>query len=159
MKKHTALARTSALLVVLSLLTVMLTGCSKTAVTTAQFTELAKSKNFIVEDAADQFAAYDEIKEVTITAPQSLEYQIEFYVLASEANAKSFFTNNQKNFEMNKSGQFKTSSINGKNYNIFKLEANNKFMMLERVDNTVIYVNTASKDKKAVEEFIKELKY
>ena len=159
MKKTTILTKASALLIVTVMFTLVLTGCTKTAVTTADFTALAQTKGYIVEDASSQFSAYDYIKEVTIVAPQSLDYQIEFYVLSDAAYAQSFFENNKTNFEMNKSGTYSDSSSSGKNYAVYKLNANDKYMFLERVDNTVVYVNTEKENKEAVEAFVKELKY
>lgn len=159
MKKTTILTKASALLIVMTMLTLMLTGCTKTPVTTADFTALAQTKDFIVEDASSQFSDYDYIKEVTIVAPKSLDYQIEFYVLSDAAHAQSFFENNKTNFEMNKGNAYTDSSSSGKNYAVYKLNSNGKYMFLERVDNTVVYVDTDKKNQEAVEAFMKELKY
>ena len=159
MKKSTIFTRTSVLLLLIAMVTLALTGCTKTAVTTADVKALAETKGFIVEDAVSQFSAYDYIKEVTIVAPQSLDYQIEFYVLSDAAYAQSFFEKNKANFEMNKSGTYTDSSSSGKNYAVYKLNANGKYMFLERVDNTVVYVDTEKQNKEAVEAFMKELNY
>lgn len=157
--KKSFITKAAVVLVVMSMLTVLLTGCSKTAVTSEDFKTLANSKGWLVEDVSSQFEAYDYIKEATITAPQTMEYQIEFYVLSDSAYAASFFANNKSTFEMSKTGNYTDSSASGKNYEVFSLNVDGQYKFIERVDNTVVYVDTAAENKEAIQAFLKELKY
>ena len=139
----------------------LLTGCgSKTPVSSSAFETAATQKGYIVQDGTDFFAAYDYIKLVTLATPQDKAFQIEFYELNDDAVAKSFYDSNKNNFLMMKGDECLESSDSGKNYDIYKLETFGKFMMIERVDNTVIYVHsTDSANKTTIEAFLEEIKY
>lgn len=140
----------------------LITGCSqnKTPASTADFKAMAAQKNYIVQDGTDLFAAYDYIKLATITAPQDKSFQIEFYELNNEAFALSFFTSNKNNFIMMKGIDANEYTKTGSNFDIYKLEMYNKFMMIERVGSTVVYVNeTDVSNKQTIEKFLSELNY
>ncbi len=139
----------------------LLTGCGeKKVISTGDFETAALQRSYIVQDATDYFEAYDYIKTATIAAPQDKSFQLEFYELNDSAVAKSFYDSNKNNFIMMKSGDCIESDNSGSNFDVYTLEMFNKFMMIERVDNTVIYVNsTDSSNRSAIENFVKELKY
>ncbi len=139
----------------------LLTGCNKKApVSNVDFETLAAQKGYIVQDGTDYFKDYDYIKLVKLAAPQDKAFQIEFYELNDEAIAKSFYDSNKKNFIMLRNENSIESDDSGKNYDIYKLEINNNFMMIERVENTAIYVHsTNSANKSTIESFLSELKY
>ena len=150
------------LLAALTLTFALLTGCSqsKAPVSTIAFESAAQQKGYIVQDGTDFFAAYDYVKLVTLASPQDKAFQIEYYELNDEAVAKSFFDSNRSNFIMMKGDESFETTDSGKNYEVYKLEMYGKFMMIERVDNTVIYVHsTDSSNKTAIETFLKEINY
>lgn len=154
--------RAVCLIAALSLAFALLTGCnkSKTPVTTVAFEYVANQHGYIVQDGTDYFAAYDYVKLVTLASPQDKAFQIEYYELNDEAVAKSFYDSNKNNFIMMKGDEALETNDSGKNYDIYKLEMYGKFMMIERVDNTVVYVHsTDSENKTAIESFMEELKY
>lgn len=137
----------------------LFTGCSKTSVTTEDFKALATEKGLVIEDAIDQFASYDYIKEATIAAPKDVSYQIEFYVLSDSSYAQAFFESNKVKFELNKSDGFLEASSSGENYASYSLTSGGKYMFVERIDTTVVYVNTDEEKKDTIDEFLKDLKY
>ena len=139
----------------------LLTGCNKKeVVSTVDFEALATQKGYIVQDGTDYFASYDYVKLATLAAPQDKSFQIEFYELNDEAVAMSFYDTNKNNFIMMKSSNADEVTKNGKNFDLYQLEMYGRFMMIERVDNTVIYVNsTEASNRTVIESFLKELKY
>ena len=150
------------LLAALTLTFALLTGCSqsKDPVSTGTFESAAQQKGYIVQDGTDFFAAYDYVKLVTLASPQDKAFQIEYYELNDEAVAKSFYDSNKSNFIMMKGDECLETTDSGKNYEVYKLEMYGKFMMIERVENTVIYVHsTDSSNKTAIETFLKEINY
>ncbi len=151
--------KSAAMLLMMSLILAMFTGCDKESVTTDEFKTLASEKGLACTDAVEQFAAYDFIKEVTIAVPSDSSYQIEFYVLSDSSNAKSFFETNRTNFDMNKGKDFIDDSKDGGNYGRYWLNSNGKYMFVEYIDNTVLYVNTEESNQSTIEAFVKELKY
>ena len=153
--------RLSCLLMAAVLSVSLLTGCSKKEpVSTTDFETAAIQKGYIVQDGSDFFKDYDYFKLVTLAAPQDKAFQIEFYELNDEAVAKSFYDSNKNNFVMMKGDESFETNDSGKNYEIYKLETYGKFMMIERVDNTVIYIHsTDSSNKQTIEAFLAEIKY
>lgn len=159
MKKSLFVTKSAAMFLMLAMMLAMFTGCGKKAVTTDDFKALAGEKGLSCTDALEQFVAYAYIKEVTIAAPSDLSYQIEFYVLSDESYAQSFFENNQINFDMNKGEVYTDSSKSGKGYARYSLNSNGRYMFVEYIGNTVLYVNTDESNQSTVDAFIKELKY
>ncbi|MBQ9902523.1 MAG: hypothetical protein IJM51_09120 [Clostridia bacterium] len=159
MKRFTFKA--ACLLVAVAMTAFLLTGCKeKDPVSTNDFETTAAQKGYMVQDGTDFFKDYDYIKLVTLAAPQDKSFQIEFYELNDEATAKSFYESNKNNFVMMKGEDFIDKSDSGNNYDLYKLEMYGKFMMIERVKNTVVYVpSTDSENKSAIESFLSELKY
>ena len=144
-----------------AMLLCLMTGCgSKDPVSTVDFEYLATQKGYIVEDATDLFAPYDYINFATLAAAQDKSFQIEFYELTDEAFASSFYSSNKNNLLMMKSADAIESNDSGSNYDVFRLESASGFMMIERVKNTVVYVDRTDISNKAqIEGFLKELKY
>ena len=149
------------LLAAIALFTSLLTSCnSKKAVSFRDFDSLAAERNYIVQDGTDYFSAYDYIKMVKLCAPQDKAFQIEFYELNDAAVAKSFYEANRNNFVMMKSGTADEYTDTGDDYDIYKLENYGSFMMVERVGNTVVYVNsTSAANRAAIESFLKAIRY
>ena len=160
--KH-SLIKTKAPALVLAVLMAMLllTGCTKTPSTTENFKQIAQEKGYLMEDAISQFAAYsDIIKEATVVAPKSISFKIEFYVLSDETQAKSFYANNLATLEANIGSVYSGSSLSGKNYASRSITSDGKYMFIERVENTVLYVSpTDSGNKSEIEAFIKSMGY
>ena len=150
------------LLVVLSLSFALLTGCtkSKDPVSNDKFESAARQVGYIVQDGTDYFAAYEYVKLVTLASPQDKAYQIEYYELNDEAVAKSFYESNKSNFVMLKGEESLETNETGENYDLYKLENNGKYMMIERVDRTVVYVHSTDiGNKSAIEKFLEEIGY
>lgn len=160
MKKSVVFTKSAAMLLLLSIVLTMFTGCGKKkAVTTDEFKALAVEQGLSCIDAVEQFVDYDYVKEVTIAVPSDVSYQIEFYVLSDSSYAQSFFSTSKDNFDMYKSESSTEISKNGSNNASYSLNASGRYMFVEYIDNTMLYVNTDEASQSAVEAFIKELKY
>lgn len=157
----TKVSRAGVVLLLLSLMTVMFTGCKmqKDAITAEKFKSLAAEKGLQCEDATAQFAAYDFVQEVTLALSSDASYQIEFYVFSETENAQSFFATNQANFEAAKGNPYTSGSFNGKNYATYSLTSNGKYQFVEYVGNTAVYVDTDKANKSTIEEFVKAMGY
>lgn len=157
MKKSILVKKSAVVILMLSLMLLILTGCDKKSVTTDEFKTLASENGLTCVDAIEQFASYDFIKEATIAVPSDSSYQIEFYVLSDSSYAKSFFETNKTNFVK---GETDIDSLKeGGNYSRYSLNSSGKYMFVEYINNTVIYVNTDESNQEAIDTFIKDLKY
>ena len=148
------------LLVVLCFLMLfMVTGCGKkTVLTTDEFKAKVTELGYTTQDAKEQFADKDFVKDVTI-ALNSKGFQVEFYVFADEASAVSSFNTNQTSFENVKSGKSIETSSSMANYSEYSLESSGKYMHVCRVETTLLFVSVDVKYKDEAKKLIKELGY
>lgn len=158
-KKIKLITKASAIIVALSAVLLLFTGCSKTAATGESFKELAEENGMVTVDAKSQFSDYDYILEAIIAAPEDNTYQIEFYVLSDSSFAASFFENNKTKFEQSKGSNYSDSSSSGDNFASYSLTAGDRYMFVEYIDNTVIYIDVDKSNKDEVSDFVKALKY
>lgn len=137
---------------------VTLTGCSKkTVLTTEDFISKSEANGYQTVDVKTQFSEYDELKSATLAMNDN--YQVEFYVLDNETNAKSMFDTNKATFEDYKTSSNAESSVSLKNYSTYSLTTGGYYMYLSRVDNTLIYLRVEAKYKDEVKSFVKALGY
>lgn len=153
--------KAACLLAAVAMTASLLTGCgSKEPVSTVDFEAAAAQRDYIVQDGTDYFKDYDYIKLVTLAAPKNKAFQIEFYELNDEATAKSFYDSNKNNFVMMKGEDSIDKNDSGDNFDLYQLEMYGKFMMIERVQNTVVYIpSTDSTNKSTILAFLSEIKY
>ena len=129
---------------------------SKKSITGDKFVEIMEDNGFKVSDVKYQFKNADvKVKEAYVA--QKDEYQIEFYTLKDEDDADLFFRINREKFDTD-SAKTKVE-LSGKNYASFNVEANGKYKFLERIDETVIYINVDKEFKSDVKDMVKTLGY
>ena len=131
----------------------------KTSITASDFYTTMSQKEYIVQDSSSQFSEYNYIKQAYIAGSKDHSYQIEFYELENDSYATQFYNNNKSIFESSKVNNSVESSAELKNYSKYTLSSNGKYMVVSRIDNTVIYVNIDSNYKDTVNSLLKELGY
>lgn len=131
----------------------------KEPITASEFKAIMEGKDFKLIDGLAQFAEYDYIKEVYLALNQDDNYQLEFYELSDVENAMSFFNVNKEIFESKKSGTSSETTLNGKNYSKYVLSSDGEYMLLSRIDNTVIYVYEDLDLKDTINDLLDELGY
>ncbi len=138
------------------------TGCGdKKMITAEEFKTKMEDKGYSVQDATAQFAEYDFINKVYIAMSRDSSYQIEFYTLSNNEKAIEFFNNNKSIFENTKAGsgkEIETSSSMGNNAK-YTLNVNNKYKVVSRIDNTVVFADEEDSHKSEIKDVIKELGY
>ena len=136
------------------------TGCfSKSPITSEKFKNVVKESGLTVTDVKSQFANVSYIKEAWVARNDSKGYQIEFYVLSDDTNAIEFYNQNKTIFEQAKSGSNVEAKVSGKNYEKYSLKVDDKYKLLSRVENTVLYLNVNSQYQDEVVKIVDELKY
>ena len=106
-----------------------------------------------------QFENRAQVKEAIIAIEQSKNYQIEFYVMSDEKNAKSFYENNREIFKENATNSNVNTEVNLGNYSKYTQTSNGKYSVISRIDNTIIYLNVDEKNKENIEEILETLGY
>ena len=150
-----------AVLIIVAIIGVIFVNLNKekTAITASSFYTTMSQKGYSVQDANRQFAEYDYVKQVYIAASKDYSYQIEFYELLDDSYATSFYNNNKSIFESSKGNASAETSVGLKNYSKYTLSSNGKYMVVSRIDNTVIYVNVDDNYKDTVKDILDELGY
>lgn len=145
-----------------SLLTVLLSSCTKPPADTEAFKALAQSCDYEVYDITVQYQNAPQIKRVTVAAPSGREFQIEFYEVTDRESAKVLYKAQSDVIENFRSARSVTSTkvSNGSNYARRTVTADGQYLMVSYIDNTVLYVPPTDKEnKKAIEEFLDKFKY
>ncbi len=139
---------------------ISVTGCgTKKAITADTFKTKMETKKYVVQDASSQFESNEQIKKVFLALNSASSYQIEFYEIDTVDNAVEFYTNNKLIFQQSKSSGNIETNVDLKNNSKYTLESNGMYKLISRIDKTVIYVNTSSKNKKEINKVVKELGY
>lgn len=131
----------------------------KTPITASEFSTTVQEKGFEVQDVSDMYGEYDHIEKVIIAAKDNFSYQIEFYEMGDEDGAVNFYNTNKAIFELSKGNSSAETSVSLKNYAKYTLSSGGKYMVVSRIDNTVVYVAVDSQYKDAVSEVLKAIGY
>lgn len=131
----------------------------KNPITAQEFKSVMENKGYIIIDAKKQFDGYNYIQDAYIAMNDKGEYQIEFYKMSDKENATMFYEHNKSVFESSKSSSSAQTNNDMKNYSKYTLQSNDKYMVISRVEDTVVYVKVDSKYKDNIKDILKEIKY
>ncbi len=149
------------ILICITLFTV--TGCfgnNKKSITTEEFETKLKKKNFIINDVkATQFSDVPEISKGVIAIDETNNYQIEFYECTSTESAKTMYERNKQIFESDKGNNSAYTNVDLNDYQKYTLTTSDKYKVLTRINNTLIYINADKKYKNNIKKILKEINY
>ena len=139
----------------------ILTGCTnKKPITSNDFYNRMKAKNFILTDVTDQYSEYPHMKKVYVAQSPDLKYQIEFCEIENDKMAKKVFESNKETFEKSLGNVVKARiDYNKDNVQKFKAISSGHFMAVTRINNTIIYVRVPQEYYKSVSSILKQLGY
>ena len=125
----------------------------KEALTVKDFISIMEDNDFEVGEVTEQFEDADiEVEDAYVALGD--DYQIEFYTFEDEENAKMFFKVNKAKFDEDSASS--RISTSGKNFTSFSITADGDYRFVERVEDTVIYLDVDKNYKDEVKELIKE---
>lgn len=165
MQKSSKIIIAITILIVLGLIIGLIAGVvslinkEKESITASQFKTIMEQKNYMITDASSQFSQYSYVDQVYIAGDNNYGYQIEFYELSDESNAISFYNNNASNFQARKGNSSTETNVNGKNFSKYTLSSGGNYMVVSRIDNTVIYIDVDSNYKDEVKNILDEIGY
>ncbi len=147
-------------IVLLGIMLLLVTACSisKSEISKEEYIKKAEKNKLIVVDVLDQFAGNEEMESATVAASPE-NWQVEFYVLDSKEAAKKMYNKNKEEFEAISNVKKIETNMNGTNYEKYTQETEGLYMVLTRVDNTLLYVKAPDNAKEPINSFIKELGY
>ncbi len=142
----------------LLLITLLLTACgNKKAIDSDKFKSIMRDNNYYVVNSKEQFSEYDYIVESYIA--ESDNYQIEFYILQDDMNAKAFYDYNKEIFDAERTSISMYTSVDFTNTNKYTLTLEDSYKVLSRINNTVIYVDVEKEYKNDINSILKKLGY
>ena len=135
-------------------------GCDivKKSLTKEEFSKIAEKHDLIIIDVLEQFADYPELKSATLAA-NSDGWQIEFYTLDTNENAKKMFEKNKAAFQSLKTNGSRDTMVEVGNYTKYTLDSDSYHMVAAKVGNTFLYVKVPLKYKKDADAVIKDMGY
>lgn len=146
-------------IIILGICLMLILAKNKTPITAEEFKSKMEEKGYVIGDASEQFEEYGYIKKSYIAADKDYKYQIEFYEIIDNDYATSFFNLNKQVFENTKGNVATETSVNLKNYSIYRVSTENKYRVLSRIDNTVVYVDVDDIHKDEVKGILEDLGY
>lgn len=126
----------------------------KDSITSEKFVSAMKEEGFKVTEITAN-TKNQNVKEAY--KAENGKYTVNFYVLEDESSAEDFFLNKQTQEDSNKSS--KKISVSGRNYSTFTLVKSNKYVFIERINNTIIEVYGNSKNESDSKELLKSFGY
>lgn len=133
---------------------------NKEPMTVSEFKDIMEDKDFEIIDAIDQVDDYDNnIKKAYIALEEDYAYQIEFYRLDEEEDAIYFYNTNKEIFENSKSSSSAETSVSMGNNSKYTLTSGDKYKVVSRIENTVIYLDVDEEYKDEIKEILKEIGY
>lgn len=131
----------------------------KTQISSEAFKTTLEGKEFNVIDANSQLSSISQIKQAYLAIESGYNYQIEFYELADDSSATTFYNNNKNNFEASKGDASAEKNLKGQNWEKYTLSSNGKYMVVSRIANTVIYLSVKDEYSSTVKDILKEINY
>lgn len=127
-------------------------GCSKKVpVTSQEFGDVMTQIGYTVKDIKEQYSDVAFITEAYLAVDKTQSYQIEFYVTSDSGKAENLFEENKQNYEQNKSSAYVRNSYDVGNHSKYTLTTDGMYILISRIDNTLIFVKTFADYKDAVD--------
>jgi len=146
------------LTIILALILVGTTGCGKKKVATPEdFGAVIQDYGYEIRDVIDSDSIDSNITEVAIVAIKD-ETIIQFFILKTEEDAKNLHKKNTNNFATYEE-EAKPEQGTDKNYEYYKIEIEDKYMVSSRIENTYVYVNVNNESSSEIKEILKKLGY
>ena len=145
----------------LLVLVMLVSACTtkKVAIDEDKFISIMKNEGFTIVDVEEQFEQFDGFEEAYVAINPTGKYQIEFYELENDSYTINFYNNNKSRFESSKKGATTYTSVDLNNYNKYTLTTSNKYKVLSRIGETMIYLDVDKEYKNEVNSILEKLGY
>ena len=139
------------------------TGCGKNkkTITADEFKSKMENKGFTVQDSKLEYASRNDIVKSYLATEKSSKYQIDYFELDSVSSAKSMYDRNVDVIENDAADSMIKSKVTTSiaNYSWFETEFEGKYMVISRVENTLICASAKSNYKEDIKTILNELGY
>jgi len=137
-------------------LIVLLSGCgAKKGLSKKEINNKLFGLGFDIYDVTDKIE--DKSVKTVLSANYKGKYQIEYYAFDNEDSAEKAFKSNKN--ELIKSNGDKGKTKSGSNYDRYIQQLSDKYIVVTRVDNTLVYVFSNIDYKKDIKKVLKKINY
>lgn len=141
-------------------LVLLLTGCgTKEPITADDFKTKMEDKGYVVIDPMHITEYTPEIERVYTAQNKNNSYEIIYYQIDSDDNAKKIYNGIKNDYEKLKTGAVLETNVDLKNNNKYTLQNDGQYKVVSRIDNTIIYLDVADSHKNEVKDILKYLGY
>ena len=143
---------------ILIIITILLiTGCTNYHLTIEEFRNVSLDEGYFLDNENKEYQNYAYVKDVSYAYHREKDYLIEFIKLENNDYAYKFFLTNKEAF-VNDTPEYKYIKYQNTNdYNLYHIETDRYYMLLIRMDNNMIYINTDIEFKQDIEKFLNKL--
>ena len=140
------------------LILLSITGCAakKKKLEPEAFKTALQEEGFKVKDATSEMI-YDYIVQIYLAS--STNYNIEYYEIRNNDLAAGFYKNNVEAIEKINYDEQKAVIDEASNYSKYTIILDNKYKVVSRVDNTVIFINAPSRYKENIDIILNKIGY
>ncbi len=143
--------------IMLFLLVFFLLGCSRQDLTLESFIDIGTYNGYLIEENMRGYEEYTYIKKIYYAVNRENAYDIQFIELENDEYAKRFYAINQAELMQNVNNNTYVKNVTRSNYSIYHIENDEKYMLVIRNKNNILYVNAPINYINEIEEFFDEL--
>lgn len=140
-----------------SMMVFCLTGCGeKEFLNSETFETTIKEKSYFTYDATEN---HEGVSKGMVAMSPDMMYQLEYYETADETSAVSLYDKIYQSATSTKASGDADTTEEDANYKKYTLTTANSYIVISRIENTIIYVNSSVDQKDNVNNVLTELGY
>ena len=135
-----------------------LSGCVNYHLNIEEFRRVSLNEGYYLDNENREYQSYDYVKDVCYAYNREKDYLVEFINLENNDYAYRFFLTNKEAFSEEITRYVYLKEQNNMDYNLYHIETDKYYMLIIRMDDNVIYVNTDIEYKNDIEDLLLNLK-
>ncbi len=157
-KYITKLYLVSISMIILSIITSFIFKGSYNSISKEEFKKILENKKYIVSDLTSTYKKEKYIDTFYVAKNNNIDYRISYISFNDEQAENEYYERLKLLLPANDSEKLKnTKKI--KNLEIYKLESNFKYLVISKIDNTIIYATVDNKNQKELNNDLNALGY
>ena len=144
---------------ILCMACLLIAGCAgkKERIASAEFSVRMEEKGYEIVDVTSKMDG--QVVSAMVAVGENAAYQIEFYEVATEQQAKAAYAQNKATFEAEKGLVSSAYSNHGANFDLYSQKSDGWYRYVCRVDKTFLYASVPEQYRSAVQDAAKALGY
>lgn len=135
----------------------ILCSCTNYHLTIKEFRDIALFNGYYLDNTNNEYKNYSYVKDVCYAYSRESDYLIQFIELNNDDYAYKFFLTNKEAIQDDSNEVLYHKEKNSNNYNLYHIKTKEYIMIVIRMDNNIIYVNTTIDNNDTITSFFDEL--